>query len=199
MKRQATRRGPAPGAQATPIEATAWTEAFRDPAAEWLEADGLGGFASGCASGVRTRRYHALLLTASRPPAGRIVLVNGFDASIETANGNYALSSQLYPADVVHPDGTKRIIEFEREPWPKWIFALEDGTKIEQQIFAVNGASLVALSWRLLKPGTKAVLTVTPFLSGRDYHSMHHENRSWDFLLLVQNISHQLNYDIHYF
>jgi Glycogen debranching enzyme N terminal len=26
--------------------------------AEWLEADGLGGFASGTASGVRTRRYH---------------------------------------------------------------------------------------------------------------------------------------------
>ena len=30
--------------------------------AEWLEADGLGGFASGTTSGVRTRRYHALLL-----------------------------------------------------------------------------------------------------------------------------------------
>jgi len=148
---------------------------------EWLEADGLGGFASGTVSSVRTRRYHALLLTASRPPAGRIVLVNGFDASIETANGNYALSSQLYPADVMHPDGTKRIIEFEREPWPKWIFALEDGTKIEQQIFALNGASLVALSWRLLKPATKAVLTVTPFLSGRDYHSMHHENSAFEF------------------
>ncbi|TMA58821.1 MAG: hypothetical protein E6J80_04510, partial [Deltaproteobacteria bacterium] len=28
--------------------------------AEWLEADGLGGFASGTVSGMRTRRYHAL-------------------------------------------------------------------------------------------------------------------------------------------
>jgi glycogen debranching enzyme len=27
---------------------------------EWLEADGLGGFASGTVSGIRTRRYHAL-------------------------------------------------------------------------------------------------------------------------------------------
>jgi glycogen debranching enzyme len=32
-----------------------------DLAAEWLEADGLGGFASGTVSGERTRRYHALL------------------------------------------------------------------------------------------------------------------------------------------
>jgi glycogen debranching enzyme len=51
-----------------------------DPDAEWLEADGLGGFASGTVSGIRTRRYHALLLTATTPPAGRMVLVNGFDA-----------------------------------------------------------------------------------------------------------------------
>jgi hypothetical protein len=33
---------------------------------EWLEADGLGGFASGTVSGIRPRRYHALLLAASR-------------------------------------------------------------------------------------------------------------------------------------
>ncbi|MGH9391116.1 MAG: glycogen debranching enzyme N-terminal domain-containing protein, partial [Vicinamibacteria bacterium] len=32
---------------------------------EWLEADGLGGFASGTESGIRTRRYHALLLSAT--------------------------------------------------------------------------------------------------------------------------------------
>ena len=37
---------------------------FKDTA-EWLEADGLGGFASGTVSGTRTRRYHALLLTAA--------------------------------------------------------------------------------------------------------------------------------------
>ena len=27
---------------------------------EWLEPDGLGGFASGTVSGIRSRRYHAL-------------------------------------------------------------------------------------------------------------------------------------------
>ena len=52
--------------------------------AEWLEADGLGGFASGTVSGIRTRRYHALLLTALTPPTGRLVLVNGFDAWVDT-------------------------------------------------------------------------------------------------------------------
>ena len=148
---------------------------------EWLEADGLGGFASGTVSGIRTRRYHAVLLTATKPPAGRFVLVNGFDASVETAKGTYAISSQLYPPDVMHPDGATRIANFTIEPWPKWIFALDDGTKVEQEIFAVHGASMVALAWRTLNPATKATLTVRPFFSGRDYHSMHHENAAFQF------------------
>src|SRR2546428_5726113 len=59
---------------------------------EWLEADGLGGFASGTASGIRTRRYHALLLIATTPPTGRMVLVNGFDAWIETPAGRFELT-----------------------------------------------------------------------------------------------------------
>ena len=54
---------------------------------EWLEADGLGGFASGTASGLRTRRYHALLLAAQRPPTGRVVLVNGLEAWVTTPAG----------------------------------------------------------------------------------------------------------------
>jgi predicted glycogen debranching enzyme len=148
---------------------------------EWLEADGLGGFASGTVSGVRTRRYHALLLTATQPPAGRLVLVNGFDAEVETASGKCAISSQQYPPDIVHPDGAKRIVDFAPEPWPRWTYRLNDGTRICQEIFAVNGASAVVISWQLLNPADKATLVVRPFLSGRDYHSLHHENSAFQF------------------
>jgi predicted glycogen debranching enzyme len=148
---------------------------------EWLEADGLGGFASGTVSGIRTRRYHALLLAATKPPAGRIALVNGFDASVATTSGNYALSSQLYLPDVMHADGAGRIIEFTSEPWPKWVFALEDGARIEQEFFAVHGAPIVVLTWRMIDPAAQATLTVRPFLSGRDYHSLHHENSAFRF------------------
>jgi hypothetical protein len=68
---------------------------------EWLEAEGLGGFASGTAHGIRTRRYHALLLVATTPPTGRMVLVNGFDAWVETKSGKYVLSSQNYAPGIV--------------------------------------------------------------------------------------------------
>ena len=149
--------------------------------AEWLEADGLGGFASGTVSGERTRRYHALLLTASEPPGGRRVLVNGLDAAVETEGGRFALSSQRYAPDVVSPDGATRIDSFSADPWPRWTFALGDGTSVEQEIFVPRGRSLVAVRWRLRGRQRPATLTVRPFLSGRDYHALHHENDDFSF------------------
>src|ERR1044071_8484851 len=107
---------------------------------EWLETDGLGGFASGTGNGIRTRRYHALLLTATTPPTGRVVLVNGFDAWIELDNHRHSLTSQKYATDIIHPDGSKKIDDFKMDPWPTWTFRLENGLKIEQQIFARSGA-----------------------------------------------------------
>jgi len=62
--------------------------------AEWLESDGLGGFASGTVSGVRTRRYYGLLVPATMPPAGRTVLVNGFDAWVEPSGKSFPISHQ---------------------------------------------------------------------------------------------------------
>jgi predicted glycogen debranching enzyme len=154
--------------------------------AEWLEADGLGGFASGTVSGIRTRRYHALLLTATEPPSGRVVLVNGFDAWVETEGGTFSLSSQLYNPDVMHPDGARRIERFKADPWPQWIYSLEDGMKIQFELFACNGVSVTVLAWRLLTPKGKAILSFRPFLSGRDYHSMHHENGAFNFATRIE-------------
>src|SRR5213082_1027166 len=94
-----------------------------DPAAEWLEADGLGGFACGTGSGVRRRRYHALLLAAMDPPGGRVLLVNGVDAWVTTPAGRFPLSVQLYVPGIRHPDCAPYVESFAAEPWPTWTFA----------------------------------------------------------------------------
>jgi len=154
---------------------------------EWLEADGLGGFASGTTSGVRTRRYHALLLTAVTPPTGRFVLVNGFQAWVETPSGVFALSSQCYLPDVIHPDGVRRIDLFEIDPWPQWTYQLEDGTRLRFELFVPHGASAVVLSWRLLERRKEARLILRPLFSGRDYHALHQENSVFCFDPQIRN------------
>lgn len=121
-------------------------------ASEWLEADGLGGFASGTVPGERTRRYHGLLLVATTPPTGRMMLVNGIDAFATTQSGRFALSSQRYTPDVVSPDGASHIEGFTSEPWPTWTFAFPDGTRVQQEFFVAHRRPLIVLSWRLLAP-----------------------------------------------
>jgi predicted glycogen debranching enzyme len=153
---------------------------------EWLEPDGLGGYASGTAAGLRTRRYHALLLTATTPPTGRVALVNGFDAWLDTGGARIALSSQRYLPDVVAPDGRDRLQSFTDDPWPRWVWQLAPGITLAQELFVPHRVSACVLSWTLAgwKPnGAQNVprLVVRPFLSGRDYHATQHENKAFRF------------------
>jgi len=150
-----------------------------DETQEWLEADGRGGFASGTVAGLRTRRYHALLLAATSPPTGRMVLVNGFDAWVETPDGQHAITSQRYTPGTIYPDGAWQVESFSADPWPRWHFRLADGCAVEQQIFIPAGTAAVALSWRVVEPGPPARLRLRPFLSGRDYHTLHRENAAF--------------------
>src|SRR5213594_2009132 len=129
---------------------------------EWLEADGLGGFASGTVSGVRTRRYHALLLTATTPPTGRIVLVNGFEAWADVDGRSTALTTQRYAPDVLHPDGATRVVSFDPQPWPSWQFALPDGTMLSQEVFAVHGTTMVVVTWTVTAATQPVDLRVRP-------------------------------------
>lgn len=148
---------------------------------EWLEPDGLGGFASGTVSAIRTRRYHALLLTARTPPTGRVVLVNGFDAWVTASHRNVALTSQVYEPGVVSPQGWERIESFEASPWPTWRYHIADGVQVEHELFVPRGSSAIVLTWRVIGDAEDCVLSVRPFLSGRDYHSLHDENSGFDF------------------
>ncbi len=134
--------------------------------AEWLEADGLGGFASGPVLGPRTRRYHALLLTATTPPTGRIVQVNGIEAWIETEAGTVSLSTNLYLPDVLHPAGWQQLTAFEAAPWPSWTFRVSPEATVRQEILVARDSCETVLRWRLSGAGPTCRLHVRPLLSG---------------------------------
>ncbi|HEX6813590.1 MAG TPA: amylo-alpha-1,6-glucosidase [Planctomycetota bacterium] len=159
---------------------------------EWLEADGLGGFAMGTAGLVRTRRYHALLCAATTPPTGRFVLVAGYDAVLHVGRHELPLSAQRYLPDVVHPRGDRSIVSFTAEPWPAWEFALSadqlpadqlpaelpGGLRVRHELFVPHGSSAVVLAWRLdgtVPDGVPVWLEVRPFVACRDHHQLRRE------------------------
>ena len=157
-----------------------------DDTTEWLEPDGLGGFASGTSGGLRTRRYHGLLLTAMTPPAGRVVLVNGLDAWVEETGPHgpgerQFLSRQRYSPGIVAPEEPAAIESFTADPWPTWVYRLQDGVRIQQELFVTRGSPIVAIRWRILNGASGVTLSVRPFLSGRDLHALHHANPAFRF------------------
>jgi predicted glycogen debranching enzyme len=150
-----------------------------DRTTEWLESDGLGGFASGTTAGVNTRRYHALLLSALSPPADRHVLVNDAVVWLETPQGKLQVSQHQYAAGVSN-EVQARLVRFEREPWP--LFTYEVGDLIlMREIVVRHGLPLVLSRWRLERPAPGVTLCVRPLLSGRGFHALHQENASFEF------------------
>jgi len=144
---------------------------------EWLETDGMGGFAMGTVSGVRTRRYHGLLIGALHPPDERVVLVSGIEAWIEVDGSSFALTSQRYGGDVLHPDGATRMERFELDPWPRWTCRVSPNVAVEEELFVVHGAEVTILSWK----APRGTLHVRPLLSVRELHGLQHENAAFRF------------------
>lgn len=141
---------------------------------EWIETDGLGGYASGTICGLRTRRYHALFLAALRPPTERRTLVQSLEEYVSRGREDIALSSHRYLPDVIYPDGLWRLTEFRLYPWPTWVYAFtwESGEEsvIEKEILVPRGEAAVLVTWTL-KKGAPMNLKVNPLLSCRDHHA----------------------------
>lgn len=149
-----------------------------DEQSEWLEADGRGGFASGTTSGLRTRRYHALLLAAASPPVDRRVLVAGFVARLETARGSSEFWPQAYAGGFVTGREVESV-DFTLEPWPTWRFHTRLGATVVVELFSAYDASTTVVTFRLERFHAAARLIVRPLFSGRDLHATHHENSSF--------------------
>src|SRR5258706_14111298 len=89
---------------------------------EWLEANGLGGWASGTVSGCHTRRYHGLLVAATKPPVGRMVLLSKLADALVVDGARHELDANFYPG-TVHPRGFEALESFRLDPFPTFPYA----------------------------------------------------------------------------
>src|SRR5919205_4083722 len=98
-------------------------------AREWLETNGIGGFASSTIAGLNTRRYHGLLVAATKPPVGRMVLLSKLEETLIIGDRRFALSTNQYQG-AVHPRGFELLSSFRLDPFPVFVFDVE-GVQIE--------------------------------------------------------------------
>ncbi|MCU1219057.1 MAG: putative glycogen debranching enzyme, partial [Candidatus Angelobacter sp.] len=143
---------------------------------EWLETNGLGGFACGTVNGANTRRYHGLLTAALNPPGGRVLLLSKLEETLIIGNRRIELSTNEYTG-AVHPEGYLLLASFRLDPIPTWTFEV-DGVRLEKTVFMPQGSNTVQVEYELLQApaGAELAMEVRPLLAFRDYHSSTHEN-----------------------
>jgi predicted glycogen debranching enzyme len=147
---------------------------------EWLETNGIGGFASSTLPGINTRRYHGLLVAATKPPVGRLVLLSKLEETVVIDGDPFDLCSNQYQ-EVVHPTGFRYLKQFRLDPFPIFTFEVH-GIRIEKAVFMVQGENTTVVQYEIQGAGKSGSvqLELRPLLAFRDYHSLTRENDALD-------------------
>lgn len=143
---------------------------------EWLETNGLGGFACSSIVGANTRRYHGLLVAATKPPVGRQVLLSKLEETLTVDGKIVELSTNEY-VGAIHPRGFECLREFRLDPFPRFVFEA-GGVWLEKSFFMVQGENTVVVCYRIIKPhkAKSVTLVLRPLIAFRDYHALTRQN-----------------------
>jgi len=161
------------------FEREAWGDLEVALRREWLETNGLGGFASSTIVGLNTRRYHGLLVAATEPPVGRLVLLSKLEETLWIDGKRFDLSANRYRG-VIHPQGFHYLKQFRLDPFPVFTYEVE-GIEMEKSVFMIHRDNSAVIHYELRKNNRPQVpkhmrLEIRPLIAFRDYHGTTHEN-----------------------
>src|SRR5699024_9005298 len=147
---------------------------------EWLETNGLGGWASSSITGCNTRRYHGLLVAATNPPVERMALVSKLDEKIIVGNDCFELGTNDY-GTVLHPEGFRYLQSFRKGLFPEWHYEL-GGVELKKTIAMVQGENTTPVLYELKRAPSSVTLALLPLISARYYHTLQHSTNNifWD-------------------
>ena len=141
---------------------------------EWLETNGLGGYASSTLINCHTRKYHGLLVAALKVPRGRFVLLSKAESSLVHDGKEFDLSTNKYPG-VYHPTGHQFAESFEQGLNPAITFRIGDAL-IRKSFLMVHGKNTVLVCYELVEGKVRPTLRIRPMLAYRDIHKLTREN-----------------------
>ncbi|WP_071188388.1 amylo-alpha-1,6-glucosidase [Trichormus sp. NMC-1] len=164
---------------------------------EWLLTNGLGGFASGTVSDVRTRTYHGWLFAATNPPTGRKLLLSHLEASLEIPGKVIALGTNCWGGGQIEPQGYKLLHNFDINPIPKWVWG-EENWQLSRQLVMPYGWVGAGRENKLPMPNAQrtliqyryegkqeGILRLRLLIGDRDFHHQQSESEKLQFSQLV--------------
>lgn len=141
-------------------------------AREWLVTNGIGGYAMGTIAGAATRRYHGLLVAATRPPAERTFLLGKVEERLTVGGLRHDLSANCWRDDLLQPTGFQQLANFRLERGvPTWRWEIGAAT-LEKRVAMVHGANAVLVEYRLLPGSAPCELRLEALATNRSHHDL---------------------------
>ncbi len=140
---------------------------------EWLVANGLGGYASGTVSGVHTRRYHGLLISALPAPLGRTVMLSDLAEQIVLPDGTkvrlgHEMKSESPPRFSEEPILSEFRLEF---GLPVWIYRIGNFV-LAKRLFLPHLQNSVHIIYRMLSGDGSVRLELWPAVNFRMHEAL---------------------------
>ena len=137
---------------------------------EWLVADGLGGYAMGTVSGLRTRRYHGLLAVAVDGPGARMMALVALDPVLVVGDTHFRLATDEWSDGNIDPRGHELLACFElNRGVPRWRWQVGD-IVVERELAMAHGQAAVGVVHRLIRSDRPVRLELTPLCTWRSVH-----------------------------
>jgi predicted glycogen debranching enzyme len=145
-------------------------------ALEWLETNGLGGYASSTLMNCNTRKYHGLLVTALKDPAGKYVLLSKID-------DHFSINGQKYPLTAHQYQNAQQGESFQYfegaavKSHPLWVYQFGE-VILSKEILLLHEENTLLVKYKILKGARKNnyTLDLRPLLAFRDFHALAQEN-----------------------
>jgi predicted glycogen debranching enzyme len=134
---------------------------------EWLETNGIGGFASSTLAGAHTRRYHGLLVAALTPPVSRTVMVSNIDETVRCEDHVYELGCNQYMGEV-YPRGYRHLVSFHLAPCPTWVFQCGQ-VELKKSVLMPLGETTTIVTYELLNAPAPVTLKLGVLVACRDH------------------------------
>ena len=147
---------------------------------EWLVTDGVGGYAMGTVAGLRTRRYHGLLVVAVDGPAQRMLGLAALDPVLVLGDARVRLATDEWGSGTVDPRGHELLASFDlTDGVPRWRWQV-GGIVLECELAAAHGAPTIGIVHRLLACDRPVSLELTPLCTWRNVHGERHASGAPD-------------------
>ena len=141
---------------------------------EWLETNGLGGYAASTISRCATRKHHGLLVHPVKDLPGQFLMLSDLEPEPLYSGKEVSLGSNIYGRSQ-QSGGYQCLKEFKPFPNPSWLW--ENGEfSLREEMIMPQGQPRLLIRYRLSNGARPFKLRLKPLLGYRDSRGLASEN-----------------------